>query len=93
MQLNFVPDGTHDCVHRRFDASECPVATVHRVSRKTKAQGVCSEPRSPTKSPWALGSSKEHSMRMGGILSAPLTNTLALGGGRSALNYAPRHYH
>ena len=60
---------------------------------KTKAQGVCSEPRSPTKSPRALGSSKEHSMRMGGIPSAPLTNPLALGGGRSAPNCAPRRYH
>ena len=66
---------------------------MQRVGGKTKAQGVCSEPRSPTKSPRAFGSSKEHSMRMGGIQTAPLTNPLALGGGRSALNCAPRHYH
>ena len=50
------------------------VAAAHAAcgGGKTKAQGVGSEPRSPTKSPRALGSSKEHSMRMGGIPSLPL---------------------
>ena len=86
--------GSSVFVQPKNAAAEMP--RRHRPScqpEKTKAQGVCSEPRSPTKSPRAFGSSNEHSMRMGGIQTAPLTNPLALGGGRSALNCAPRHYH